>query len=185
MRKKGVSVDSNILRSKAQTINQIVRQKKTRLVTKLRNDYQEDVYKYFHQIDELRKLHGDNYDETPIYMDMARDPSLHHKGEKEVKVLCHVASQHRLTASLSITSLKEVLTMQIIMRYLSKKNKKGDIIRTCPKKFDSLKNGVVPVMMRFNVTGFNNEQLFLEWIKKVLAAFMMPNQLRMNANNYC
>lgn len=101
-----------------------------------------------------------NFDEIPIYYDMARDSTYHYKGEKQITVLSHTASQHRLTACLASTSDGDVLNPLIISRYKPLINNKKKISRTIPKKAENYKNSVDPLMVRFNVTGFNNEVIF-------------------------
>ena len=82
---------------------------------------------------------------------MARDATYHYKGEKEITIVSHTASQHCLSACLSVCSNGDILTPLIVARYITKKLKNEEkptdksttkpkkkkvttkILRTCPK----------------------------------------------------
>ena len=104
------------------TRNRISYRKKTHIIQKLREDYQDSVQSYFEKINNLKDKYGEdiifiNFDEVPIYYDLAKDSTFHFTGEKQVSILSHPASKHRLSACLGITSSGEVLSMLVVMLY--------------------------------------------------------------------
>ena len=59
----------------------------------------------------------------------------------------------------------------LVFVYKYQRTKGNQLERAFPKKMQFYKNSVSPQMIRFKVTGYNNEQLLTEWIDKVLVPF--------------
>lgn len=100
---------------------------------------------------------------------MSKEKTLNYKGEKQVNLISHTGAQFRLSCCLTITSNGEKLSTVVIMLY-KYKNKKGEF-RDFPKKLQHWKNRKDPIMLRFNPTGFNNENILNEWYDKIIIPY--------------
>ena len=161
--------------------NKLSFRKKTHIVQKLRETYQNKVLEYFEKLDSIQKKYGNNivyinFDETPIYYDMSQDYTVEMKGKKQISVMSHPDSKHRLSACIGVTSQGDVLPLLAILLYRGTKNNKKKEKRLCPKKYEHLKKSTNPLMIRFNESGFNNEKLFLEWLNVAVKPFKEKHQ---------
>ena len=137
----------------------ITNRKRTHIMQKLRDNFSDEIIKYFYEIEKLQKTYGDklvfvNFDESPFYYDLCRDKTLHYKGEKEVK---------------AIASNGEILDILVIF-YYAYKNKATGTNRNFPKF------NVSPIMVRFNSSGYNNEILQNEWFDKLFVRFFCKHK---------
>jgi len=162
--------------------NNIVKRKRTHIIQKLRENYDELVKEYFKKINEIRHQYNDNvtfvnFDEIPMQYDLSHDSTLSLKGKKQIDIISHNGSKNRFYLCPAVTSDGEVLGTLILFVYKSQKNKKTNCFRQYPKKFEKFKNSVIPLMIRFNPSGFNNEKIFGEWVDKVLVTLWAKNKV--------
>jgi len=163
--------------------NRISRRKKTHTIQKLRSDYKSNTEQYFARLNELQALHGENlvflnFDELPVYYDLAGDYTYNITGQKEVKMLSHTGKNYRTTVSLCISSEGEALPPLVIFvyRYTGKKTTE---LKNFRKKYGYLCKEIHPLMVRFNKTGFNNEQILNEYFDKIIVPYFLKKKRTM------
>ena len=107
----------------------------------------------------------------------------HWKGEKEINIIIHLGSKHRVTIGPAISSDGDVLPILLVFLYTNaKKNARNGKknLRNCPKKMDFTKNITKPYFVRFNSTGFNNISILNEWFLKIIVPYAMKKKWEKN-----
>jgi len=161
--------------------NRITNRKRTHIIQKLKSDYGKNVLNYFKQIDEIQLKYGENiiyvnFDETPITYDLCKDKTLHYQGEKEISLVSHPGAKHRFSLCPAIASNGEILDTLVIFYYVYQNKKKTGEKRQFPKKAEGFKFNLSPLMVRFNGSGYNNEELMCEWFDKLFVRFFAKHQ---------
>jgi hypothetical protein len=151
------------------TRNNITRRRKTHVTSQLIATLSKNILAYFDKIQEILSWKDDsivflNVDEVPLYFDMSNDYTFHFKGEKQIKVISHTNAKTRLTFMPCISNRGDVLPplFTAIYSYAAKSDRK------CPIKYENLTNQTSPYMLRFCASGMNNEEIFSDYILKVI-----------------
>ena len=136
-----------------------------------------EIYAYLDILQKLQKTLPEdgpiyiNFDEVPFFFDPSIDYTYNQKGEKSIEILSHKNKKTRVTVMPCICSNGHSLPPLFVFVY----KYSGKSQRTFPIKYENLKNLTRPYMVRFNESGFTNENIILEYIQKVI----IPYQQRM------
>lgn len=116
-----------------------------------------------------------NFDETPFLYDLSRDRTLHFQGSKEINLLSHPKSKHLYSLCPTIASNGEILDTLVIF-YYTYQNAKSGKKRDFPKKAEGFKHNISPIMVRYNSSGYNNQDLLFEWFYKIFMRFVVKHR---------
>jgi len=159
---------SNGWLSKFLARNEIVKRKKTHQTQTIVEKLTKEMLNYMEALQTLNDSGEDliyiNFDEVPVFFDLSADYTYNTKGQKDITSLSHSKSKSRLTVTLGVASNGDVLPplLTFIYKYASKGT------RTFPKKYELLKNRTTPYMVRFSESGFNNEDIIIDYIDKII-----------------
>ena len=148
--------------------NQIVKRKKTLQIQTIIEKLNHEMKTYLEVLQTLKDSGEDlvyvNFDEVSVAFDLAADYTYELKGKKDIKSLCHLNTKTRATVTLGVASNGDVLPplLTFIYKYSGKKT------RSFPKKHEKFKNRFSPYMVRFTESGFNNDEIIIEYIDKII-----------------
>ena len=159
---------SNGWLSKFLARNEIVKRKKTHQTQTVVEKLTKEMVNYLQTLQALKDSGEDliyvNFDEVPIFFDLSADYTYNIKGQKDITSLSHSNSKTRATVTLGVASNGDVLPplLTFIYKYASKGT------RTFPKKYEILKNRTTPYMVRFTESGFNKDDVIIDYIDKII-----------------
>lgn len=148
--------------------NRIVKRKKTRQTQAVFERLNIEMINYLEVLKTLQEFDDElvfvNFDEVPVFFDLSSDYTYELKGQKDITSLNHARDKTRISVTLGIASNGDVLSplLTFIYKYASKGT------RTFPKKFEEFKNRTKPYMLRFSESGFNNDNIIIDYIDKII-----------------